>query len=303
MNLAGTEALDLEPALSNAWVPCSAAAQSGPTHFCAFTQESHDGTWFLLRFHAAPHWAEFLLDPTASRVWVKWSEHATYEAVLSLLTGPVMGCLLRRREVLCLHGSVVAIDNRAIVILGHKGMGKSTTAAALAQQNCRVLSDDLAVIAERDAGFITYPGEARLRLWPSALKTLYGSVTDLPRVYSFADKRHVDLASESDFPTPSRHAPLALCAIYLLDPFRASLATPFICVPSPSASLLSLAAHSYASWILNSAMRAREFERLGRLARGVPVHQIARSADLEKLPEIADAILSDVRAISSNQHG
>ncbi|MGB3655490.1 MAG: hypothetical protein WBA41_30365, partial [Rivularia sp. (in: cyanobacteria)] len=56
----------------------------------------------------------------------------TLEEVTAGLVSSVMGCALRLQGIPCLHASVIAVDNRAIAIIGAKGAGKSTTAAALA---------------------------------------------------------------------------------------------------------------------------------------------------------------------------
>ena len=56
------------------------------------------------------------------------------ERVTAVVVGSVMGCALRLQGIPCLHSSVIAVDNRAIAIIGAKGAGKSTTAAALAQR-------------------------------------------------------------------------------------------------------------------------------------------------------------------------
>lgn len=59
------------------------------------------------------------------------------------LLGPVMATLFHVRGYAVLHASALAIDRRAIVLLGDKGAGKSTTAAALIAGGWDLLADDV----------------------------------------------------------------------------------------------------------------------------------------------------------------
>ncbi|WP_414623449.1 hypothetical protein [Calothrix sp. CCY 0018] len=91
-----------------------------------------------------------------------------------LVFGCVIGTALRLQGKLCLHSSVIKVDNCAIAIIGEKGAGKSTTAAALAKQGYPILADDIAVLTDCGDSFLVQPGYPRLRLWKSAVNQLYG---------------------------------------------------------------------------------------------------------------------------------
>src|SRR5207302_1716173 len=134
------------------------------------------------------HEAVFLLDEAGCRVWVKWNALVGLADIAALLTGPVLVCVLRLRGLACLHAGVVAIDGRAIALLGSKAAGKSTTALALVQRGARLLSDDVAVLdAEPSGDYRVRAGPARLRLRPASAAALCGSFESLQPLWSRED--------------------------------------------------------------------------------------------------------------------
>ena len=141
---------------------------------------------------------EFVLDRGGSALWAQWPASMTLEDTYTYLLGPVLGFLLRQRGVLCLHASLVAVDGQALALLGPVGSGKSTTAAALAQRGCGVLSEDVAPVVPTADGFIAQPGYARIRLWPESSTMLFGSHDCLPKLAPPWEKRHTSTSTGLD---------------------------------------------------------------------------------------------------------
>src|SRR5690606_10479084 len=81
--------------------------------------------------------------------------------------GSCMGALLLQRRMLPLHGSALAIDGKAYVIVGPSGAGKSTLAAALAARGQRLISDDISPIRwqEDEALPSVVPSYPQQKLW------------------------------------------------------------------------------------------------------------------------------------------
>ena len=104
------------------------------------------GVYLKLRYASDDGEAEFVLDPGGTELWAAWRGRATLVDVTTLLFGAIFGCLLRHRGLTCLHGSVLGIEGQAIVLLGAKGAGKSTTALGLLQRGAILIADDLAVL-------------------------------------------------------------------------------------------------------------------------------------------------------------
>jgi len=213
---------------------------------------------------------EFWLEREGKALWCVWPKQTPFEEVSTYLLGPVLGLLLRLRGVTCLHASAVAVDDTCVVFVGSEGKGKSTTAAAFAQQGFGIISDDVAALAETTAGFRVMPAYPHLCLWPESVKMLYGSPEALPPFSRLWEKRRLALGDNGTH-FESRHLPLG--AIYLLGEHRPDSAPSFEAI-KPQAALLSLIADTFANSILDRDLRAREFAVLGRLVTNVPVRRI-----------------------------
>jgi len=99
------------------------------------------------------------------------------------LLGSVMGALLQQRGFLTLHGSAVLVDNKAHLILGPSGMGKSSIAMALQQSGCPFLTDDICAIKfdEEDTPQLHY-GSRLIKLWQDAIDQLDVAQKNMPSV-------------------------------------------------------------------------------------------------------------------------
>ena len=123
---------------------------------------------------------QFAVDAAGARVWADWSGVVVEPSIASataLLAGPVLGGLLRRRGTTSLHGCAIAIGDGAIVVVGARGAGKSTLAAALAQRGHAVLADDVAALDEHQGGWTVHPGYPRLRLAPQRSRRCASTAT------------------------------------------------------------------------------------------------------------------------------
>jgi hypothetical protein len=216
----------------------------------------------------------------------------------AVLLGSVLPSVLRLRGMLCLHGAVVDIRGAAVVLLGEKGAGKSTCAAALLARGCSLVADDAAVLDDRQ-GFSVRAGYPRLRLWRSSVEALLAersSASSLPRVLHHVDKHYVDLATAPDG-TAWRFQPnpVPLAAIYLLARTPAA-ATPRIEPIGAAEALKALLSHrSMGDLPVSPAISASEFSRLGRVADGVPVRRVTYPDRFEDVDALAAAIIEDAR--------
>ena len=109
-----------------------------------------DGQFFLLAYSDG---ACFVVNKMATRIWGTAGEFLTMEDLSTYFLGPIMGFILRKRGITALHASAVCMDDKAIVLTGEAGAGKSTTAAALALRGAAVLCEDIAAVEERDGAF------------------------------------------------------------------------------------------------------------------------------------------------------
>ena len=237
---------------------------------------------------------QFWLDRQGSEVWATWPENLTIEDTATYLLGPVLGLLLRLRGVTCLHASAVAFGEKAVAFVGSEGAGKSTTAAALARRGHALLSDDVVALAERNGSFYVHPAYPYLCLWPESVESIYGSAEALPQFSANYEKRCLSVGKQE---LRFSEQALRIAAIYILGERRGDPA-PLVQDIAPQEAFLSLVANTFATNILDSGMRAKEFETLGRLVPSVTIRRLCAHQDASRLQELCARICEDMEAIN-----
>lgn len=115
------------------------------------------------------------IDVLSGPAWSGALPHAFY--------GTVVAQLLAWRGLVPMHGCAVAIDGRAILILGDAGAGKSSLTAGLVAQGAVLLSDDLSALAfdpVSEDGATLLPGRTTMRLDPIVAEWIDGERLELP---------------------------------------------------------------------------------------------------------------------------
>jgi hypothetical protein len=116
-------------------------------------------------------------------------------------------------------------------------------------------------------------------MWPDSVRALFGATEALPALTPTYDKRYVDLQNGDRFqPTP-----VPLEVIYVLSARGTDLETMRIETIRPQNALMSLVSNTYGNYLLDSAMRAVEFDLLSRVVEHVPVRQVTFAHDIEHL--------------------
>jgi hypothetical protein len=139
-------------------------------------QIAGDGT-ALVRFDGI---GRFLL--RRKRVTCQIEAEREAAVIDAVIFGNVLAAFCWQRGQLPLHGSAIAIDGRAILLLGRAATGKSILSAALAQRGHAVLGDEVAVIAEGAC----LPAGGTLSLAEDALRLLGISGNALPGYDNFS---------------------------------------------------------------------------------------------------------------------
>lgn len=247
--------------------------------------------WYRLLYHDDN---EFLVNPRSGEIWCRWPPSAPAEDFVPYLVGPVLGFVLRFREVCCLHASAVNIGGRIIALAGPHQAGKSTTAAAFVKLGYPVLTDDIVALAEADHEFLVQPGYPRLCLWPDVETPLYSSQS-LPQITAGWDKRYMDLTSGSHcFQLQSQ----PLSAVYLLEDRMDAADCPKVEAVPISSALVKLSANTYMTYLLDPDLKAKEFYFLSRLVSRVPVRRVVPHTDPAGIPRLCEAILEDLKALA-----
>jgi hypothetical protein len=235
----------------------------------------------------------FVVDGEARRIWGTYQPPLTPEDMATYFLGPVLGFVLRHRNITCLHASGAEIRGRAVCFCGDAGYGKSTTVAALALRGFPVLAEDIVALEERGGEFNAVPGYPRVCLWPESVKMLLGRHDALPQLTPVWEKRYLELDGRLAKFAPTK---LPLAVLYLFAPRRDDQGAPCIEKLSPREALLELVQNTYMNWVLDRDQRAKEFDILCRLVQQVPVRRIVPHAKPEKIAEFCDLIEQDAGA-------
>ena len=196
------------------------------------------------------------------------------------VVGPGLGVLLHRRGVLVLHGAALDVGGRAVVLLGDKGAGKSTTAAALLARGARLLADDLVALDPAADVPTVLPGPSQMKLWPEAAAAAGLDVDLVPFFDGLAKGIWTD-AQLAARPVPLAGAVVLEWGTGVTEP----LAGP--------AAFGALFGHVYAPRFLGADVGGPLVGPVGALARDVPVTRVVRERRLADIAELADRIASD----------
>ena len=122
------------------------------------------------------------------------------------IIGACMGVLLHQRGQLVLHGSAVDLDCGVVAFIGHKGYGKSTTAAAMVRRGYPLVTDDVLVVDEMEGKITVRPGSPLMKLAPEAVEAaLRRDPEEAPRLIPAVRKRGVVVDQVVRESRPLRH--------------------------------------------------------------------------------------------------
>ena len=242
----------------------------------------------------------FVSDAAATRLWGECQPPMAKEEFAVYFLGPVMGFVLRRRHITCLHSSAIEFQGHAISLCGEAGFGKSTTAAAFALRGLPVIAEDIVPLQEDAGTFLAVPGYPRVCLWPESVQMLLGREDALPLITAGWEKRYLALDGQpAKF--ASRKLPLAL--VYIFAPRAGDTSAPRVEKLSPREAVLDLVRNTYMNWVIGSEQRAAEFDTLCRLVENVEIRRVVPHAQPEKIDELCDLILRDAEAfLSATKH-
>lgn len=223
-----------------------------------------------------------------SRVSYRLRESVDPGLIAFPLLGPVFGLLLHLRGLLVFHASALAINGVGVILLGDKGAGKSTTAAAMVALGHKLLSDDIVAVdlktVERPLVLPSYP---QIKLTEGS-RAILGQSPDLSR-HPVIDKYLFSLSSEfAKSPIPP------VCAFVLERQSPASIMST-----SLGEALRILLRFSYASRFdltgLPSEYAVRHLRLCTSFLKNVRVGRLAVPPDIARLGEVSDLLQMDLQ--------
>jgi hypothetical protein len=233
---------------------------------------------------------EFLVAGDGREIVARPLARGSREAFHTFLLGQALSFALIKQGFEPLHATTVAVDGKAVALLGDNGYGKSTLAAAFLQAGHRLVTDDLLNLTENGGGFRAHPGPPRIKLF-SEIAERYLAPSD-------AGTPMLPLSRKLVFPLTHAHVSrvsVPLKALYLLAPPNGVHAKPVnIRTLSRRRAFLKIVRSTFNTVIVGAHRMERQFALATRLAETVPVKVISYSRVLDRLPAVRDAILADL---------
>jgi hypothetical protein len=201
--------------------------------------------------------------------------------VSAYLNSSVASLLLAQRGSFALHANAVGIDGGAVLIAGHSGSGKSTTALRLLQRGHAHLADDMCLLMPRGADMELQPNNRGLKVTDEEAAALEA---DRGRpVRPFASSRKLVLPTTPGAPTRVR-------AITILEPVdEPGLSVRHV---RGAEAVSEVLAHVYRADFLLPIWPDEVFAWAAATSHAVPVHVINRPWEGLAVDTIAAAVES-----------
>jgi hypothetical protein len=261
---------------------------------CAGTPVTAEDTgfWQFTRFEdgaARLCWKEhfeFVVSADGHRVlWCRLAD-VPDEVLTTYLLGQVLSFCLLSRGIEPLHATCVAVDGQGVAFLGDSGHGKSTIAGALLGRGYPLVSDDVLIIEFRGNAAYAHPSVPRIKLMPQSADAVFQGRRAIP-MNSFTPKMIFPLQASQ---CVSQMVPLR-AAYVLAGNSHESIRIRRV---RGAASLLELVRNSFNVAVLTPSRLKQQFIFANRLLGAVGVKQLSYPKQLDRLPEVIDAVLADV---------
>lgn len=191
--------------------------------------------------------------------------------------GHVTAMLVHQRGEIPLHAAslVPPGGGGAVAIVGDKGAGKSTLAAALLERGWTLVNDDLTRIAAVPGGVVAWPGRGGIRLRPDA--AAYFGLHSLPPVAGDAEKLFLKASAAA--------APVPLRMVIRLD--RGGDGGETLLQGAAAAGLVSRYTHRI-RYVAPLGMFARHLDTAAAIAGSCTVLRLAHAAPPRALAQAVD---------------
>ena len=237
---------------------------------------------------------EFLITADGKQIVYHARKGVPAEILQNYLVSQALSFSLLKFGIEPLHATAVMMHGQAIGLLGNCGDGKSSLGAAFLQAGHRILTDDLLVIKndESGKGFYAFPGPPRIKLYPNISKQLLGRQARGIPMNPRTKKQIIPLTAfqHTENPTPLR-------ALYILRQPPTGSSTKRIALRrlSVGRAMLYLISNTFNHMVVTPDRLARQFNHASQIAKSLPILSITYPRTINRLPEVLDAIRSDLQ--------
>ena len=234
---------------------------------------------FLLRF---PGHADFLVPhgPLPVPCWpIPGSDRAHIDHLFENSVLPLIG---NHAGGLFMHGSAVAIGDKAVAFLGLSRRGKTTLAGAFARAGHPFLAEDMLALEATASGYDLLPGKGVLRLFADSADHLLGH----PSGGDTDGKALLEASTK----LPHRRAKMPLSAMFVLGP--GDVEGVQVDALAPAEALAQIIPHSFILDVEDRLRLRAHFDRVGALAEAVPCLALDYPRRFSELEGVISAVIA-----------
>lgn len=204
------------------------------------------------------------------------------------LADQVVPRILAHEGKFVIHAGSTRIGDRAVILMGATGRGKSTLSASFDQSGGSLIGDDALVVSwQDDVPHVSavYPS---LRLLPDSIDALFHEAPPSTAVASFTQKQRIDLPVKADSAQP-----VQIAAIFVLAEPTSDSAIKLRRLSAGKACIACIT-NSFALDPTDLDRARAKLERASALAFQVPVFELSYPRDYAKLTDVHAAILAQL---------
>lgn len=263
-------------------------------HAYSAIEERADGRWTIHVYADDERTHQrFAISPDGTRVESVGIAITPDHEVWGLMAEPVMRTIFRKRDIPSFHAAALTRDGRTMLVVGHKGAGKSTTSAGLVRSGWILLSDDLSRIERIEGLWCVHPGYSQLKLRPDAMAALGIGPGELQWRWRETDPDPARLEGNKmvwKLPEP-KCGPQPIDEILLLQPRDAALTEPTRKRVMPQNAMLALQPHlSCDPFVPELAPRRNAMAALLSLSASVTCTAVTMPVDLAGIAKHAQIL-------------
>ena len=233
---------------------------------------------------------EFLVTADARHIYAQTLTDVDNEAMMAYLLVDALSFSMVRLGWEPLHATAVATDHGVVGFLGNSGDGKSTLAALLLQQRCKLVTDDMLVLVRDRETWLAQPGPPRLKLYRDMADHILGVAPG--RIAMNPDTTKLIVPLDTDDCTAEPHPLRALYVLRSVGEDRSSALR--IEQLSPAAAFPRVLAHTAGHYPSEIARLQRQFQFTTTLVREIPVKTLSYPREKAEMARLRDAVLADL---------
>lgn len=207
------------------------------------------------------------------------------------ILGYGLAILLYQRGNLILHANAVDMGDGALVLLGSRGAGKSTTSLALHKKGYNLLADDVLNI-KVDGGNIPLvsSGFQRLKLWPDVIRNIQEDPESIPRIHSKAEKRSYSITN--NFFMQSK----PIKSFYVIEKSDQTKIDPM----KSHYSLIELIKSSYCFKLFDECDLSDNLNQCAKIVKKVPMKNLKIKQSFQDIPQLVKIIEKDYFEVTNH---